>query len=65
MSSDDRVDARCLDDFYGDGRLAYARVSTHCREVLRVAMHGCSDELSVCPLTVCEGSNTVQYFALS
>ena len=33
VSSDDRVDARCLADFYGDGRLAYARVSTYCCEV--------------------------------
>ena len=44
VSSDDRVDARCLADFYGDGRLALARVSTHCRKVLRVAMHGCGDQ---------------------
>ena len=44
VSSDDRVDARCLADFYGDDRQAHARVSTHCREVLRVAMHSCGDE---------------------
>ena len=44
VSSDDRMDARCLVDFYGDGRLAYARISTHCREVLRMAVQGYGDE---------------------
>ena len=34
VSSDDHVNAWCLADFYGDGCLAYAWVSTHCREVL-------------------------------
>ena len=44
MSSDDRMDALCLTDFYGYGCLAYAWVSTHCRGVFRVAMHEYGDE---------------------
>ena len=32
VSSDDRMDARCLNVFYGYVRLAYALVSTHHRE---------------------------------
>ena len=44
VSSDDRVDARCLTDISGKVHLAHARVSTHCREVLRVAMLGYGDE---------------------
>ena len=61
VSSDDRVNARCFTDFYGYGRLAYARVSTHCRRILRVAMNewGAERKLpSICLLTVFEGSNT-------
>ena len=44
VRSDDRMDARCLTVFYGYGRLAHALVSTHCREVLRVAIHECGGE---------------------
>ena len=44
VSSDHRLDHWCLADFCGKGRLACARVSTHCHEVLLVALHGCGDE---------------------
>ena len=44
MSSDDRMDALCLTDFYGYGCLVYAWVSTHCRGVFQVAMHEYGDE---------------------
>ena len=44
VSSDDRMDAQYLTDFYGYFRLAYALVTTHCRGVLRVAMHECADK---------------------
>ena len=44
VSSDDRVDARCFSNFSGNVCLAHAQVSTHCREVLRVAMQGYGDE---------------------
>ena len=44
VSSDDRMDARCLADFSGYGRPAYALVSTHCREATRVPRHGRGDK---------------------
>ena len=44
VSSDDRMDARCLGNFSGKVHLAHARVLTHCREVLPVAMQGYGDE---------------------
>ena len=40
VSSDDRMDARGLAIFSVYCRLAYALVSTHCRESLRVSGHG-------------------------
>ena len=44
VSSDDRVDARCLANFSGKVHLAHACFLTHCLEVLRVAMQGYGDE---------------------
>ena len=60
--SDDRMDARCLTVFYGYVRLAYVLVCEWCTGLrVRVAMHECGDERrqkSICPRTVCEGTNT-------
>ena len=67
-SSDDRADARCLADFlwcWSSG------LCTGLDSVVKFCEWQCTVvvtnkiELSVCPLTVCEGSNTVLYFALS
>ena len=38
VSSDDRIDARCLAVSSGYGRPAYALVSTHCREAMDLTL---------------------------